>query len=214
MSMLGLMLQIGLLVMVAYFVIGWFRRRNEMANGMAPAGAGAMNQAYRQAEPSPLPSSGGSGFGFGNRPAPEPVQTAPLTLSKPDFDAFEKNLAAVQTAFGAEDNTALRNLATAEMAGYFADELRDNAARGQINRIKDVRLVQGDLSESWRERDGDYATVAMRYSLIDAMIDRSTGRVISGSEHVPQEATELWTFRRANGAGADAWQVSAIQQTG
>ena len=37
------------------------------------------------------------------------------------------------------------------MAGYFAEELDANAARGVANRVEDVRLLQGDLAKSWRE---------------------------------------------------------------
>ena len=36
--------------------------------------------------------------------------------------------------------------------------------------------------EAWREQQLEYATVALRYSLIDALIQTSTGRVIEGSK--------------------------------
>jgi predicted lipid-binding transport protein (Tim44 family) len=72
--------------------------------------------------------------------------------------------------------------------------------------------VQGDLSEAWRENGSDYATVAMRFSLIDAIVDRATGQVISGDRTRPTEATEFRTFRREDRSRADGWQLSAIQQ--
>ena len=95
------------------------------------------------------------------------------------------------------------------MAGYFQEELNDNARNNAINKISDVRLLQGDLAEAWREGPTDYATVAMRYSLKDATVDRTTGRVVEGDRDNPQEVVELWTFRRDNGG---PWKVSAIQQ--
>jgi predicted lipid-binding transport protein (Tim44 family) len=52
----------------------------------------------------------------------------------------------------------------------------------------------------------------MRFSLIDAIVDRATGQVISGDRTRPTEATEHWTFRRDDRARADGWQLSAIQQ--
>ena len=76
-----------------------------------------------------------------------------------------------------------------------------------VNRISDVKLLQGDLAEAWREGDTDYATVAMRYSLKDRSVDRASGRVV---ERGPDEATEVWTFMRARGGN---WILSAIQQT-
>ena len=82
-----------------------------------------------------------------------------------------------------------------------------NASKGVVNRISDVKLLQGDLAEAWREGDTEYATVAMRYSLNDQMVERDSGRVVQGG---PDEATEVWTFMRARGGH---WLLSAIQQT-
>jgi predicted lipid-binding transport protein (Tim44 family) len=52
----------------------------------------------------------------------------------------------------------------------------------------------------------------MRFSLIDAIVDRATGQVISGDRTRPTEATEFRTFRREDRSRADGWQLSAIQQ--
>ena len=72
-----------------------------------------------------------------------------------------------------------------------------------------TKLLQGDLAEAWREGDVDYASVAMRFSMIDRMLDRATSRLVGGSE-APTEATEVWTFMRPRGGN---WVLSAIQQT-
>jgi hypothetical protein len=52
---------------------------------------------------------------------------------------------------------------TPETLSYFSEDLAQNASRGVINRVSDVKLLNGDLSEAWREGGTDYATVAMRY---------------------------------------------------
>ena len=96
---------------------------------------------------------------------------------------------------------------TPEMLSYYAEELSENASRGVVNQLSDVKLLQGDLSEAWREGDKEYASVAMRYSLNDHTIDRESGRVTKGG---PDEATEIWTFMRVRGGH---WLLSAIQQT-
>jgi predicted lipid-binding transport protein (Tim44 family) len=93
------------------------------------------------------------------------------------------------------------------MLSYFSEDLSENASRGLTNRVSDVRLLQGDLSEAWREGDVEYATVAMRFALTDSMVERASGRVVEGG--TPSEVTELWTFMRARGA---QWILSAIQQ--
>ena len=75
--------------------------------------------------------------------------------------------------------------------------------------IPDIKLLQGDLAEAWREGDTDYATVALRYSLVDKTIERASGRIVEGSDQ-PQEVTDVWTFVRIRGG---KWELSAIQQT-
>ncbi len=94
------------------------------------------------------------------------------------------------------------------MVSYFAKDLAANTARGVVNKVSDVKLLQGDLSEAWREGEADYASVAIRFSLVDKTIERASGRVVEGSDQ-PTEATEVWTFLRRRGEG---WQLSAIQQ--
>jgi predicted lipid-binding transport protein (Tim44 family) len=163
----------------------------------------ASGPSLRDALPGGRPAAGGfAGFGGGSAPADQPIEVSPA-----DFDAFEKLLGEIQTAYGREDLNTLRAHLTPEMLSYFADELAQNASRGVVNQVSDVKLLQGDLSEAWREVNDDYATVAMRYSLNDKIVDRATGRVV---EEEPSEATELWTFRRARGGD---WLLSAIQQT-
>jgi predicted lipid-binding transport protein (Tim44 family) len=76
-----------------------------------------------------------------------------------------------------------------------------------------IKLNKGDLAEAWREGGAEYATAAMQFQLIDTMVDRASGRIVSGDPNVPDQATELWTFVRGAGSGPDAWLLSAIQQT-
>ena len=71
----------------------------------------------------------------------------------------------------AADLGRLRTLATPEMVSYFADDLAGYASRGLVNECGDVKLLQGDLAEAWREGNADYATVAMRYSLTDVTVN-------------------------------------------
>jgi predicted lipid-binding transport protein (Tim44 family) len=49
----------------------------------------------------------------------------------------------------------------------------------------------------------------MRYSQVDKLLDRNSGRMLEGSD-TPDEGVEYWTFRRYRDG---AWMVSAIQQT-
>jgi predicted lipid-binding transport protein (Tim44 family) len=199
-SFFGLLLQIGIVVIVARLAWNWWQRRNQPAF----AGATSLRQGLAS-NAGPGPSAGFGGFGgFGGA---APANEAPLQVKPEDFDAFERLLGEVLTAYGAEDMAALRARVTPEMLTYYTEELAKTAKAGDINPISDVKLLQGDLSEAWREGQDEYATVAMRFSLKDRVLERASGRLI---EELPSEATELWTFRRMPGGN---WVVSAVQQT-
>ena len=200
-SILGLLLQVALIGGLIWLAVRFFRRRSEPA--LASAGAPYARTGLGPA--SPLGASGG-----GAVPRAASGVRDEIGIGQSDYSAFERTLVDLQTAYGREDLNALRGLATPEMVSYFAEELDANRSRGVVNKISDVRLLQGDLAEAWREGPTDYATVAMRYQLVDATVERATGRVIKGNLTAPAEATEIWTFRRDHGG---PWLLSAIQQT-
>lgn len=193
---LGMLLQIFLLVMVVRFV---FRL---VTGGRSPAMAGGPNIFGRGGMP------GGSGP-FGSGPSGRgPSGPPPIAIAPADYQQFEQLLQGIQAAWSAHDLNGLQAMATPEMVSYFADQLSEQVSRGVRNSVTDVRLVSGDLAQAWTEQGRDYATVAMRFSMIDATKD-AAGRVVDGSatEHVT--ATEIWTFVRSRGGH---WILSAIQQ--
>lgn len=194
MGVLGLLLQIALIVGLVMLVMRLVRGGRQPALAGGPqAHARDMTQAV-----GPRPAAGGG------------VVRRPIELGAADFDAFEKALYAVQEAWSRQDIATLRRLSTPEMARYFEQDLADLAARGWTNTARDVKLEAGDLSEAWNENGQDYATVAMRFSLVETTTDRE-GRVVEGHPTNRETATEFWTFTRRPGT---AWVLSAIQQTG
>jgi predicted lipid-binding transport protein (Tim44 family) len=197
-SILGLLLQIALLYLLFKFVMGLLSGRP------AFQGAGFGSRVGPGAGVNPR----GAFAAFGGRVE----RGAKLELTPADFGMFEERLAAVQSAYGAEDLDRLHALATPEMVSYFREELAANARKGLINKLSDVKFLQGDLAEAWRESQGEYATVAMRFSLIDTMADRASGKIVSGDPAVPQDVTEAWTFTRRVGGAPGDWRLSAIQQ--
>jgi predicted lipid-binding transport protein (Tim44 family) len=204
-SFLGLLLQIGLVIIVARLAWAWWQRRQQPAYASGPSTRdNAMSHSGGMG--SGLGGSFGGMFGGGASAAPAGT---PIQIDARDYDDFERILGDVQQAYSDEDIEALRSRVTPEMLSYLEEDLADNARRGVVNKVSDVKLRQGDLAEAWREGDADYATVAMRYGLTDQTFDRATGRVVEGSS-APTEATELWTFRREPRGD---WALSAIQQT-
>jgi len=195
-SILGLILQIGLIVLVVRFAMSWWQRRQTSV----PAYAGGPGEA-----PSPGASStfrSGMGFGLGSG------SSAPLEIQPADYESFERLLGDIQAAWSNEDVGRLRMLATPEMVSYFEGDLEQNRTRNRINKVSGTKLLQGDLAEAWREGETDFASVAMRVSMVDKTLDRATGQLVEGSEQ-PTEITEVWTFLRPRGGN---WELSAIQQ--
>lgn len=202
-GMLGFLLQIGLIAGIIFLAIRFFRRRSEPA--LAGAGAPYARQGYDAPQAAPRANMGGFGMG-GAAAAPKPEQIA---LAGEDFNSFERLLGEINAAYSNEDEAGLRQRVTPEMFGYFDEDLTENVRRGVVDRVSDVKLLQGDLSEAWREGASDYATVAMRFSLINAVYDRKTGKIVDGSATETQEVKEYWTFLRERGG---AWKLSGIQQ--
>ena len=153
---------------------------------------------------------GGPMMGAGPRPVPMGGGSAVnnVAIAPADYQAFEQLLKNIQAAWTAQDLAALRAMATPEMVSYFSEQLSDQASRGVRNSVTDVRLEKGDLAEAWSEGSREYATVAMRFSMVDVTRD-STGRIVDGALAERVLATELWTFVRAPGG---RWLLSAIQQ--
>jgi predicted lipid-binding transport protein (Tim44 family) len=200
-SIIGLVLQVGLIILVVRLAMMWWQRRHTPASAYASAGQGT-GQGPAGGPQTNANFRSGMGFGLGSGSAPLEIQPA-------DYEAFERLLGDVQAAWSNEDVEKLHTLATPEMVSYFSKDLEENKARNDINKISNVKLLQGDLAEAWREGETDYASVAMRFSLVDKTLERTTNRVVAGSDQ-PIEVTEVWTFARRRGSD---WELSAIQQT-
>jgi predicted lipid-binding transport protein (Tim44 family) len=189
-GLLGLVLQIVLIVWVVRFV---FRL---VAGGRVAAMAGGPAMVARGGMPGPMPS-GSAG-----------PRAASIAIAPADYQQFEQLLKGIQAAWSAQDLNGLQAMVTPEMVSYFSDQLSEQVSRGVRNVVSDVRLLQGDLAEAWAEQGREYATVAMRFSMVDVTRDAS-GQLVDGSASEHVTATEIWTFVRSRGGH---WILSAIQQ--
>jgi predicted lipid-binding transport protein (Tim44 family) len=134
-SIFGLLLQIVLIVIVARLIFAWWQRRNMT---LVPSYAAAR----------PATGNSFSGLGGALNGTGRPLAAEPVTIAKTDYDAFERLLREIQSGYSREDLSALRTRVTPEMLSYFSEELAGNASRGLVNRVADVKLLQGDLDSS------------------------------------------------------------------
>lgn len=203
MGFLGLMLQVALVVLVARFAWNWFRNRQQAAQPQ-PAG---INLARAGLQPQqPVAAAAQAAY----RPqAAEPQRSDAVGIGPDDYQAFQATLGDLMGAYGREDIAGIRRVATPEVAAHLIRELHENQQKGLVNRLGQPELLQGDLAESWYEDEVAYASVAMRYRMTDATVERATGRVVSGDGERPEETVEVWTFRR-DGAGRP-WMLAGQQ---
>lgn len=200
-GLLGLLFQVALIGGLIWLALRLFRRRSEPQ--LASAGVPLGRQAYQ-----PQPAASAMGGGAAAAAAAGAVKPVEFELQGADYGTFERLLSEVQTAISDENIARLRQIATPEISGALEDEFAENARKGLIEKAAEVKLLQGDLAESWREDGHEYATVAMRFSLLTAMVERNGGKVVEGHATIPREVTEHWTFVRSRGG---EWKVAAIQ---
>ncbi|MTJ80119.1 MAG: Tim44 domain-containing protein [Telmatospirillum sp.] len=192
---LGGVLSLVLQGLLLFFVVRWAMRL--FAGRGRPDFAGAAPQSPPGPAPAPAPAHG------------QARQPQEFPLTQEDLSSFERILTGIQAAWSRNDVDGLRHLVTPEMAGYMAEQLAGNAARGLSNQVQQVRLLQGDVNETWREGGAEYATVTMRWEAGDFMVRIDNGAGAAGDPRSPVATTEVWTLVRQRNGG---WLLSAIQQ--
>jgi len=204
------MLMIGLLVMAALALIGFFMRKRAMAQASAP-GAGGMQYAgagIGQGAPQPqridvpMPgAAGGSatgiGSGIGAGIAASPVAAAiPAGFDAPAFERVAKvHFIRLQAANDERNLDDIREFTTPEM---FAEIKLDMAERGNAAQQTDVLTVEAVLLEVVDEPNREVASV------------RFTG-TISENGGAAEGFDEIWNLVKSR-AGNSGWLLAGIQQ--
>lgn len=194
----GMLLQLLLIGGLGYWVFRSFRRAAGSSTVMA--GYGGIAAPLRQ----PIGGTSSVPAAIG----------APIQVQDADYEQFSALLVGIQDAWSHGDISKLRQMTTPEMLSYFGEQLAGNVSRGVENKVEDVSLLQGDVTEAWEEYGSQYATARIRFAARDYMTRLGSrpgeaGAVVSGDPNRPVEAEELWTFMRSRGG---RWLLSAIQQ--
>jgi predicted lipid-binding transport protein (Tim44 family) len=135
-------------------------------------------------------------------------------ITTDDKKVFQQLLTDVQTAWSNQDLAGLRKVVTPEMLSYFATALAEQTSLDMANHVEDVTLLRAEVREAWTEDTARYATIDLHWSALDYTVSLAKqrgepGYLIEGSEDMPTETHEVWTFvRYQNGK----WLLSAIQQ--
>jgi hypothetical protein len=136
------------------------------------------------------------------------------SVTSADKADFQQLLIDVQKAWSNQDLAELRQLVTPEMLNYFSAALADNTSQDIRNHVEDVVLLQAEVLEVWTEQARQYVTAGLRWSARDYNLSLTKkhgepGYLVEGSEEIPTESGEAWTFMRIQ---EGKWRLSAIQQ--
>jgi predicted lipid-binding transport protein (Tim44 family) len=194
-SALGVLLWIAIAAAIVWLALRFLRRRT-----VSPGWPGSPPRSGTAGLPVPGAMPAGRG--------------RDVNLADADLQSFEQLHAAIQDAWSAGNLARLRQLMTPEMLSHFSAELTRNTARGLRNIVADVRLLNGELNESWEERDRQYATAFLRWRAVDYVVRLAASpadrdHVVGGDPRTPVETEEVWTFVRGPGSG---WLLAAVQQ--
>ena len=129
----------------------------------------------------------------------------PEQFLKTAQDSFFK----IQGAWNKQDLPALRGLCGAQLMKSWEEELAQQQARGQKNRMDNIALRESEITEAWTESGEDFITVRLCANLLDYTVD-DKGAVVSGSDSEAVQFEEYWTFNRP--VGPNPWKLSAVQQ--
>lgn len=164
---------------------------------------------------------GGYGGGMASQRAPIDVPYQVVTPAAPariekefeptdqDKGEFARILVESQHAWTNGDLAALSRLGTPEVVSWLSQDLTEYASRGERNLVEDVQLVRGEISESWREGDREYATAVLTYTARDHTVRIGNGALVDGDPSHPVQNTEAWTFVRVRGG---KWLLSAVER--
>jgi predicted lipid-binding transport protein (Tim44 family) len=198
------LIEILLLAGLGYFLLQKFRR---------PAGATGYQPMQYQATPEFPPRAAS----FQDPPSSNPgIDYRSLTMMDRTFDPdrFLKTAQdlffKIQGAWNKQDTATLSSLCGSELIQSWSEELSQQRARGQQNRMENIALRESEITEAWTENGADFITVRLHANLLDYTVDARTGNVVGGSNTDPIEFEEYWTFSRP--VGPNSWKLTAVQQ--
>lgn len=201
-SMFGTLLQVALIGGLAWLAFRLFRRRREQTQPQVQTGY------QREMNPQPMDNSAPVHIGSSAARALPRVEKE-FEPSIADQENFGQIILGVQKAWSEGNPVALRALATPEVVGWMSEDLSRDQSKGVRNVVEDVTLLKGDVTESWRDAELEYATAMITFSAKDYMVRVDDGQVVEGDAQNAVETREAWTFvRSANGR----WLLSAIEQ--
>lgn len=202
-----------LLLGAIYYLVKHFRSRPALQ--MSAAAAGSV--AYPFPEPrSGLPPQFPDSFEYPiskkEIPGLRHIQAMDPTFEEGKFLEWVKSFfCQIQTHFSNRNLDALRPLLTPEMYAALGQQIHELIQMGERNHLEKISIGEVKIVDAGQDHGEEYIRVRISASLLDYGVDERSGRIISGSDKLPVNFSESWTFSRNVGErGEQSWVLSGI----
>jgi len=200
-----------IILAIVFFVIKRFRARKAME--MSSANTAYAPSSYTYNEPVPdtyyEPSSRDGAIAQGLRH----INEMDPTFNENGFkEAVEDIFFKIQSAWTKRDLSNITHMLTPQMLNTFQDDVSRYIANKQFNRLENIAVRQVDIVDAVQDQGEEYITVKFLASLLDYVVDETTGQTVSGNTSDPVKFLEYWTFTRK--VGQRNWMLAGITQEG
>ncbi|MDI6852833.1 MAG: TIM44-like domain-containing protein [Deltaproteobacteria bacterium] len=137
-----------------------------------------------------------------------------IIASDPEFDlaAFgEYALQVVENlhaAWNLRDLASLNGTVGEDVLQYLRMGLKILDLRGEVSRLEDVSIDRLAVTAAGRENGREFITLRLEGVLLDYILKRKSGKLVSGSLTYPSTLQETWRFERHEG---QPWKLVDIQ---
>jgi predicted lipid-binding transport protein (Tim44 family) len=137
-----------------------------------------------------------------------------VTASDPEFDlaAFGEFALRVMenlhSAWNRRDLEALNGAVGDDVLEYLRMGLKILDLRDEISRLEDVCIDRLAVTAAGRESGREFITLRLEGELLDYILQRNSGKLVSGSLTYPNTLQEFWRFERRQG---QPWKLVDIQ---
>lgn len=117
----------------------------------------------------------------------------------------------VQAGWMRRDLDSYRHLLGEQLAEEYAGHFAEMKEKGQINKLESIAVRTVEVVEAGSDGREDFVTVLFTASLLDYIVDDTTGALIEGSDTAPVKFEEKWTWARPT--GTEDWKLEGIHDS-
>jgi predicted lipid-binding transport protein (Tim44 family) len=182
---------------------------------MSTAGAGPALNSYpgTSSIPTYAPSSPGE---FMKEPKAEGlrhIKEMDGSFNENSFkDLAEDIFFKIQGGWTKRDLSGVRHLLNPEMFNILHQDVNGLLSGKKINRLENMAVREVEIVEAGQNHGEEFVTVKFYANLLDSVVDKKNGQILSRSSSDPVKFLEYWTFSR--NVGEKNWVLAGITQEG